>query len=137
MSCKTWLTKKKLFQRFLEELFLFLKRLPFKVRIYLWIIDNQCTKEYNRCMNREMITWSEEKNQLLLKTRWVCFEQVLEAVEANRVLWDVKNHNYRNQRIMVVEIEWYVYNVPYVIDWENIFLKTLFPSRKSKKIYLN
>ncbi|MDA9129305.1 toxin [Candidatus Gracilibacteria bacterium] len=86
-------------------------------------------------MDRETILWSYEKNKLLEEARGVCFEQVLAAIEDDKVLGDVNNSNYPNQRILIVEIEGYVYNVPYVIDGEKVFLKTLFPSRKSKKIY--
>ena len=37
---------------------------------------------------------------------------------------------------MVIEIDAYVYLVPYVQEGQNIFLKTIYPSRKYTRIYL-
>ena len=44
--------------------------------------------------------------------------------------------NYAHQRIFVVAIEAYVYLIPYVKSETDIFLKTIIPSRKARKIYL-
>ncbi|MBI3956178.1 hypothetical protein HY339_02885 [Candidatus Gottesmanbacteria bacterium] len=41
-----------------------------------------------------------------------------------------------NQRIMVINISDYAYLVPYVEDTEKIFLKTIYPSRKHTKVYI-
>lgn len=43
---------------------------------------------------------------------------------------------YPNQKISVVIVEDYVYLVPYVEDKEEIFLKTIIPSRKATKRYI-
>ncbi len=41
---------------------------------------------------------------------------------------------YTNQKIMYIEIEKYIYCVPFV-EYENkFFLKTIYPSRKLKKL---
>ncbi|WP_153304846.1 hypothetical protein [Desulfocapsa sulfexigens] len=40
---------------------------------------------------------------------------------------------YPNQRILTVVIHKYAHLVPYVIDGENYFLKTIIPSRKEQK----
>ena len=42
---------------------------------------------------------------------------------------------YPEQRIMVIGIYNYVYLVPYVEDVEEIFLKTIIPSRKATDIF--
>lgn len=44
--------------------------------------------------------------------------------------------SYSNQRIFVVRIDDYAYLVPYVEGQDEIFLKTIIPSRKLTKIYL-
>ena len=44
--------------------------------------------------------------------------------------------NYPNQRIFVICIREYVYLVPYVERDDEIFLKTIIPSRKFTKLYL-
>ncbi|HBF24629.1 MAG TPA: hypothetical protein DDW43_03835 [Nitrosomonas sp.] len=44
--------------------------------------------------------------------------------------------DYPNQRIFVIQIHDYVYLVPYVENQDEIFLKTIIPSRKFTRIYL-
>jgi hypothetical protein len=44
--------------------------------------------------------------------------------------------DYPGQRIFVVAISDYVYLIPYVENTNEIFLKTIIPSRKFTKIYL-
>lgn len=61
------------------------------------------------------------------------------AVEEGKILADIDHptkSRYPNQMVMVVEINDYVYAVPYVEDDEKIFLKTIYPSRKLTKKYL-
>ena len=43
---------------------------------------------------------------------------------------------YSNQKIFIVNIENYIYLVPFVESEESIFLKTIIPSRKMTKKYL-
>lgn len=85
-----------------------------------------------------MISYGQEKNELLKKTRGIGFEEIIIAIEAGNIL-DVYDHpdqsNYPGQKIYVVEALDYVYLVPYVRDENGIFLKTIIPSRKAKKIY--
>jgi uncharacterized DUF497 family protein len=84
--------------------------------------------------------WSSEKNQWLAQKRGVSFERVLVAIESGYLL-DIIEHpakvKYPDQRIFIVEIEDYAYLVPFVEDQEKIFLKTIIPSRKATKKYLN
>lgn len=79
------------------------------------------------------IEYSEEKNLVLKETRGVGFEDVIASVEEKRILDDLKHKNkkYAQQRILVVNIEAYVYAVPYVKDTKRkvVFLKTVYPSR--------
>jgi hypothetical protein len=85
-----------------------------------------------------MISYGEEKNELLKKTRGIGFEEIIIAIEACKIL-DVYDHpdqsNYLGQKIYVVEALDYVYLVPCVRNKDGIFLKTIIPSRKAKKIY--
>jgi uncharacterized DUF497 family protein len=83
--------------------------------------------------------WDEDKNRWLKRERGVSFEQIVFSI-ANGNLLDVIRHptqaKYCGQWVYVVEVENYVYLVPYVEDRESIFLKTLFPSRKYTKRHL-
>lgn len=84
--------------------------------------------------------WSGDKNEYLKKERGVSFEEVLVAVEAGDVLDIVRHPNrrkYPRQYVFVVKLGDYAYLVPFVEDDEKVFLKTIIPSRKAAKKYLN
>ncbi len=83
--------------------------------------------------------WDNEKNELLKRTRGVCFEQVVLLMEKGEVLDTIEHQNqerYPGQKIAVVMIDTYVYLVPYVENNEEIFLKTIIPSRKATNKYV-
>lgn len=86
------------------------------------------------------ITFNEVKNQLLKATRSVSFEDVLETLKSGGLLADIAHPSQKHprQRLYVVKIKGYVYAVPYVTDArkQEIFLKTIYPSRILTKIYL-
>jgi hypothetical protein len=66
----------------------------------------------------------------------VGFEECVAAIEDNRILDIVENENYPGQKMYVLEINGYAYVVPFVESDYEIFLKTVFPSRKFAKKYL-
>jgi uncharacterized DUF497 family protein len=83
--------------------------------------------------------WDNEKNELLKTTRGVCFEQVVLLMEKGGILDTIENPNqekYPGQKIAVLMIDTYVYLVPYVENNEEIFLKTIIPSRKATNKYV-
>lgn len=89
-------------------------------------------------MNRKLITWNEEKNQLLLLQRGVCFDDVLERIEQGKIVGRMthpKSVEYPNQQIFIMEFEGYIYYVPFVENEDEIFLKTIIPSRKLQRQY--
>jgi uncharacterized DUF497 family protein len=84
------------------------------------------------------IEWNLEKNDQLKKERDVCFEDVENAINDNRLLDILPHHNpekYPNQKILVVKINHYVHYVPFVEDDEKYFLKSIIPSRKHNSKY--
>jgi uncharacterized DUF497 family protein len=64
------------------------------------------------------ITWDEEKNNLLKRERGISFEDVVKKIEEGRLLGNIKHPNsdkkYPNQKVFIVELESYVYLIPYV-----------------------
>jgi len=85
------------------------------------------------------INWNADKNQQLIKERGVSFEDVVFYLSQGEVLDDLKHPNsdkYPDQRVFVLNIDDYVYLVPYVENRSEIFLKTIIPSRKATKQYL-
>jgi hypothetical protein len=83
--------------------------------------------------------WNDEKNEDLKKSRNISFEIIVIQIEMGGLL-DVLEHpnrqRYKNQKIFVVEYENYAYLVPFVEEEDKIFLKTIIPSRKATKRYL-
>ena len=83
--------------------------------------------------------WNHEKNAALKSERDISFEQIVLAIEGNGLL-DTINHpnleRYPNQSVFVVAFEGYVYLVPFVEEAEFYFLKTVIPSRKATRDYL-
>lgn len=84
------------------------------------------------------IRWNEEKNQLLLLQRDICFEQIIDKIAVGDIL-DRKIHpnaiKYPHQQIFVFDIDGYIHYVPFVENEDEIFLKTIIPSRKLTKTY--
>ena len=77
------------------------------------------------------IRWSRLKSERLKLTRGISFEEVVQGR-----LIDVLSHpKQEHQRILVYDCKGYVWAVPYVNEGDYIFLKTIYPSRKLRKIY--
>ncbi|MES9852697.1 MAG: toxin [Candidatus Thiodiazotropha sp. L084R] len=86
------------------------------------------------------ISWSVEKNAQLKGERGISFEDVVFHIMAGDILDTVDHPNqerYPRQQIHVIAIEEYVYLVPLVESDEEVFLKTIIPSRKAAKCYLS
>lgn len=83
--------------------------------------------------------WNHSKNEVLKKDRRVSFEEIVLAIEADGLLDELQHPNsekYPNQSILVVVLDDYVYLVPYVEEQDYYFLKTVIPSRKATRDYL-
>ena len=81
--------------------------------------------------------WDEDKNIKLIQERGVSFEMCLAHIEQGKILDIIENKTpYEHQRVYVLEMDEYIYYVPFVEDKEKIFLKTIIPSRKATKKYL-
>ena len=80
------------------------------------------------------IRWNEEKNALLKKGRNVSFEVIFSLIENDMIVDIRQNPHYVNQRYYFFDIEDYIYCVPVVETEDEIFLKTIFPSRKFTKL---
>jgi hypothetical protein len=84
--------------------------------------------------------WNSEKNDALKAERGLCFEGITVAVESGGLL-DILDHpnkaKYPNQRVLLVTFDNYAYLVPFVEEADHYFLKTIIPSRKATRKYLN
>ena len=87
----------------------------------------------------KLFNWNSEKNAWLKANRGISFEEIIFHIEQGNELAITKHPNqakYPNQKISVVQVEDYVYLVPFVESKDEFFLKTIIPSRKATKHYL-
>lgn len=105
--------------------------------------DKSSTMTYSFKMNpgKLQFEFSADKNLFLIKERDISFEAIIAAISDGHLMAILEHPNkekYPNQKIYVVNINEYVYLVPFVRkDSDTIFLKTIFPSRKLTKLYLD
>lgn len=83
--------------------------------------------------------WNAEKNQRLVEQRGISFERIVSVIEQGGLV-DVLEHpnqqRYAGQMIYVVDVERYLYLVPFVTSADGRrFLKTIIPSRKATRHY--
>ncbi len=87
----------------------------------------------------KIYTWNSEKNELLKQERDISFEEIVLNIQLGNEL-DIYDHpnqeRYPQQKISVIAVEGYAYLVPFVENNEEIFLKTIIPSRKATKQYI-
>ena len=81
-------------------------------------------------------TWDDAKNEKLKADRCIGFEEIVFLIGQGHVQEHPNQQRYGGQRIFVVQRDDYVYLVPFVEDERLIALKTIIPSRKATKQYL-
>ena len=83
--------------------------------------------------------WNSEKNETLARERGIIFEEIIQKIESGARVIETDHPNkekYPNQKILIVDVDGYAYLVPFVIDKDEYYLKTIIPSRKATKKYL-
>lgn len=87
----------------------------------------------------KIYNWNRDKNEVLKVERSISFEEIVFHIQNGDEL-DIYPHpnqiQYPNQMISVVAVNGYIYLVPYIESAQEIFLKTIIPSRKATKKYL-
>lgn len=86
------------------------------------------------------IRWNADKSLSLKSERGVSFEEVLSAISQGGLLRVMDHPNrarYGHQKMLVVRIRDYAYLVPYVENEQEIFLKSIMPSRKATRDFLS
>jgi len=77
------------------------------------------------------IRWNTTKSARLKRIRGVSFEEIIQS----EYLGLENNLSRDNQLIFVFRHNGYVWAVPFVLESQGVFLKTLYPSRKFYRIY--
>ena len=83
--------------------------------------------------------WNSGKNEWLKESRKISFEEIVYALESGQLIAVVEHprpERYPRQKLMLVGIRNYVYAVPFVKNGDNLFLKTIIPSRKFTRRFL-
>lgn len=84
-------------------------------------------------------SWKNDKNEKLKKKIHISFEDVIYYIENGKlhaILKHKKQTRYPGLKIYVVEIDNYIYLVPFIETEKEIFLKTIIPNRKATRKYL-
>ncbi len=79
-----------------------------------------------------------EKNRKLIKERNISFEEIICLISENKIVDVIAHYNqqkYGKQKIYLIDVEDYLYLVPFEESEDKIYLKTIFPSRKHTKLY--
>ncbi len=83
--------------------------------------------------------WNAGKDDWLIRERGISFERIVLLIERGGLLDIVTHHNqsrYPNQKILIVNVDDYAYLVPFVESDDHYFLRTVIPSRKATRKYL-
>lgn len=84
--------------------------------------------------------WNSEKNDLLKSERDISFEEIVLNIQLGNEV-DIFEHpnqeRYPGHKVSVVLVEGYAYLVPFAENEEEIFLKTIIPTRKATKKYVS
>jgi len=83
--------------------------------------------------------WNSEKDKQLIKERGISFERAIIHINKGDILDIIEHPNqkkYAGQRIFILNIDDYCYLVPFIETEDEVFLKTIIPSRKATKKYL-
>lgn len=83
--------------------------------------------------------WNSDKNAWLKRNRGISFDEIVVHLGRGDV-WKISPHpnraTYPNQSIAFVVIADYVYLVPFDTNGDIFFLRTIIPSRKATRQYL-
>ena len=85
-----------------------------------------------------LYNFDHQTNRKLIELRGISFEEVIAILENEGPIDIIKHPNcekYSHQRMYVVELNNYIYLVPFIDGKNEIFLKTIYPSRKAVKQY--
>ena len=85
-------------------------------------------------------TWDNQKNEKLKTERGISFEEIVFHIGQGDIL-DILEHpnqkRYGGQRLFVINVQGYVYLVPFKETRSEVVLKTINTSRKATKRYLS
>ena len=83
-----------------------------------------------------MIIYDENKARFLRLIRNIEIEEIVNYIIEKKYLDILEHPKRKNQQIFIILYNDYIHAAPFVVDEDdNIFIKTVFPSRNFQKIY--
>ena len=87
---------------------------------------------------KKVFDWDNEKNKKLIRERKISFEAIVSLIEGGNIISTVTGKGkYGHQKQFIVEMNRYIYVVPFIEDDQKVFLKTIIPSRKLTRKFLS
>jgi hypothetical protein len=77
-----------------------------------------------------------EKNAWLIRERGISFEYIIALIGEGKLIQVLEHPNaerYPNQLLYEVNVDGYVFVVPVVVAGNQLFLKTIYPSRRATR----
>ena len=85
----------------------------------------------------KIFAWDEQKNRKLIKERGISFEAIVSYIEEGNIIGIAHGKGkFSHQKQFLIVVNNYIYVVPFVEEEECIFLKTIIPSRRMTKKFL-
>ncbi len=84
-------------------------------------------------------TFDPEKNSWLIRERGIGFEVVIALIRGGKLLRVLDHPNqarYPGQLLYEVDVDGYVYVIPVTVSGTTLVLKTIYPSRKATKRWI-
>ncbi len=83
--------------------------------------------------------WNKTKDAMIRERPGgggIWFSEAIAAIQIEKFHTLIVNkHPYEHQRIYVIDINWYTYHMPVVRKDNDVYCITLYPCRKSHKLY--
>ena len=82
--------------------------------------------------------WDFKKNSQLQAERGISFRTAVRAIRDGKILNVIEHSDkakYPLRQIFILEVDQYVYLVPFIESSENIYLETIIPNMKMRKKY--
>ncbi len=89
-------------------------------------------------MEKPIYDYNDAKNSKLLQERGIGFEDIITILDTKGYLAVIDHPNptkYPNQQIYMIDVNNYVYLVPFEKHNNKCVLKTIYPSRKMTRLY--
>ena len=83
-----------------------------------------------------VFNWDKDKDKVLMQSRNISFLNIVMALKSGHLINTIESPTHNKQKCFLVDIDNYINVVPFGIKRNELFLKTIYPSRKHTKYFL-